>query len=609
MPDRSAAAPDAGPAATDADGTPCRAVGKAPRVSETPTTRPANPQGIAPIGRCLLARRGGAATAGVACGMMFAIGASSVVLRPSLAASRRPRERRGRAGSRPGSAMLGGARTGGRGASCPGPDRRPPIRLAADDRRRGPERCFEKGICRAADDPPGRSEDRASGAGRSPAIAAGLPVPVKIRSTDPRGRATGSRINTGQRMTIGGVDDRPAWRSRPGGGPPQSEGREAGMRREIGPLRALANGLLCLGILGPRRLRRLAGRRQELAGPGDLSPPGRVRRRRRPGAGGPGLRAGGRRRGRRGDRAAGGAGLAGPAGAAGRRPAPAADPDRRRGQDRHPGGRRRQGRGDDARQPRRARSCPTAASSRSAPPVELADLMREATEAMDRVDAVADSAERGLGEVTPSPRRSAGGEGTIGRLVMDDEPIDKLVRLASRGRATLTDLQDNLDAIKNTWPFSRYFERRGYDDRDLVLYRPERLAIEPGRRRVRPLRARPRRADRGRPGGPRRGRPLVAASMSTARPRSSSPPSPTPGSTTTWPSVLTQQQAEAVRQLPVDAHNLETAGWFRSRTVAAVGFGTHRPRIPPRRAPGRPPRPPGRDHPVHAPGVRERRAA
>src|SRR5690606_13336354 len=54
----------------------------------------------------------------------------------------------------------------------------------------------------------------------------------------------------------------------------------------------------------------------------------------------------------------------------------------------------------------------------------------------------------------------------------DDEPIDRLVRLTDRGERTLNDVQDNLDALKNTWPISRYFTKRGYDDRDLALYRP-----------------------------------------------------------------------------------------------------------------------------------------
>ncbi len=42
--------------------------------------------------------------------------------------------------------------------------------------------------------------------------------------------------------------------------------------------------------------------------------------------------------------------------------------------------------------------------------------------------------------------------------------------------------------------------------------------------------------------------------------------------------VLTQEQAEAVRDYLVDKHAIQSAGWFKTRKVAAVGFGTHRPR-------------------------------
>ena len=41
--------------------------------------------------------------------------------------------------------------------------------------------------------------------------------------------------------------------------------------------------------------------------------------------------------------------------------------------------------------------------------------------------------------------------------------------------------------------------------------------------------------------------------------------------------VLTQEQAETVRQYLVDKHAIQSAGWFTTRKVAAVGFGTHLP--------------------------------
>jgi phospholipid/cholesterol/gamma-HCH transport system substrate-binding protein len=42
--------------------------------------------------------------------------------------------------------------------------------------------------------------------------------------------------------------------------------------------------------------------------------------------------------------------------------------------------------------------------------------------------------------------------------------------------------------------------------------------------------------------------------------------------------ILTQEQADAVRKYLVDKHAIQSAGWFKHRKVAAVGFGSHVPR-------------------------------
>ena len=56
--------------------------------------------------------------------------------------------------------------------------------------------------------------------------------------------------------------------------------------------------------------------------------------------------------------------------------------------------------------------------------------------------------------------------------------------------------------------------------------------------------------------------------------------------------ILTQEQAESVRRYLVDKHSIQSAGWFKSRKVAAVGFGTHVPRTA-RPSPESTPRPGG----------------
>ena len=69
--------------------------------------------------------------------------------------------------------------------------------------------------------------------------------------------------------------------------------------------------------------------------------------------------------------------------------------------------------------------------------------------------------------------------------------------------------------------------------------------------------------------------------------------------------ILTQEQADSVREYLVDKHAIQSAGWFKTRKVAAVGFGTHMPpTLDP--SPRRNAVPPRRDHRVHPADVADR---
>ncbi len=52
--------------------------------------------------------------------------------------------------------------------------------------------------------------------------------------------------------------------------------------------------------------------------------------------------------------------------------------------------------------------------------------------------------------------------------------------------------------------------------------------------------------------------------------------------------ILTQDQADAVRNYLVTKHSIQSAGWFKRRKVAAVGFGNHAPRTLEAATPGQP---------------------
>jgi phospholipid/cholesterol/gamma-HCH transport system substrate-binding protein len=210
-------------------------------------------------------------------------------------------------------------------------------------------------------------------------------------------------------------------------------------------------------------------------------------------------------------------------------------------------------------------------------PIELADLLRDASKSLQRLDAVSVSAREGLGEINAIAAGINQGKGTLGRLVQEDEAYRKLVALSSRGERTLNDLEENLAALKRTWPLSRYFQTRSFYDRDRVLFQPgaERESrtlraeelFEPGRS---VLTADGRRRLDEVAGWfkkiRRRNSEIVIAAF-TDLPRDDD-----------LALVLTQEQANAVRNYLVTQHAVDTNGWFRTRKVAAVGFGTQLPR-------------------------------
>ncbi len=223
-------------------------------------------------------------------------------------------------------------------------------------------------------------------------------------------------------------------------------------------------------------------------------------------------------------------------------------------------------------------------------PIEVADLLAQATASLCRIDAVALSAERGLGEINAVAGSIRKGEGSLGKFVHDDEMYRKLMALSDRGERTLNDLEENLAALKRTWPLSRYFNERSFFDRDRVLFHPgadrdsqtlrEADLFEPGRS-VLTAEGR-RRLDEVAAWFKSVRRPssevVIAAFTDDDRDRDLA-------------QVLTQEQADAVRKYLITRHAIDTVGWFGSRKIAAVGFGAQAPRglleeardLPPRR--------------------------
>jgi phospholipid/cholesterol/gamma-HCH transport system substrate-binding protein len=210
-------------------------------------------------------------------------------------------------------------------------------------------------------------------------------------------------------------------------------------------------------------------------------------------------------------------------------------------------------------------------------PTELSDLFKRATSSLARLDAATQAAQQGLGELTALAGSIRRGEGSLGKLVRDDAVYHNLLDVSHRGERTLTALEENLTALKQTWPLSRYFDRRSYLDRERVLFQPG------SSRNSRAFRAdelfEPDRSILTKVGQTRldevgrwcklAGRPsskvVIAAFTDDDR-------------DVDLAEILTQEQAETVRDYLIENHAIQSAGWFKTRKVAAVGFGTHTPR-------------------------------
>jgi phospholipid/cholesterol/gamma-HCH transport system substrate-binding protein len=205
------------------------------------------------------------------------------------------------------------------------------------------------------------------------------------------------------------------------------------------------------------------------------------------------------------------------------------------------------------------------------------DLLKKAASSLARIDTVTVAAEQGLGELTAIVGAIRRGEGSLGKLVRDEAAYQNLLELSRRGERALTDLDENLTALKETWPLSRYFDHRAYIDRERVLYQPGALRhsrtiladdlFEHGRSILTPV-GQTRLDEIGR-WCKQSTRPtsevVIAAFTDDNRDEDLA-------------EILTQEQAETVRRYLVDRHSIQSAGWFKSRKVAAVGFGAHPPR-------------------------------
>lgn len=207
----------------------------------------------------------------------------------------------------------------------------------------------------------------------------------------------------------------------------------------------------------------------------------------------------------------------------------------------------------------------------------IQELTQKATASLQRLDTLAAEASTGIRQINAITSVIASGEGSLGKLVANDEAYKKLVGVGDQGKKTLEDLQENLESLKRSWFFSKMFAERGFYERDLVLFEPaadqlrhtlasadlfesgSAILTPQGRSRI----------DQAAGSIKKSLRPesrLVIAAFGKTGPSEES-----------LNLRLTQSQAEAVRDYLEQEHRISYVSLFRWRKITAVGFGSRAP--------------------------------
>lgn len=207
----------------------------------------------------------------------------------------------------------------------------------------------------------------------------------------------------------------------------------------------------------------------------------------------------------------------------------------------------------------------------------IAQLTQRASDSLAKLEKLTDEASTGVKQLNEITAVIAKGEGSIGKLVMNDDAYRKLVDVGDQGQRTLEDLQENLESLKQSWFFSRMFEDRGFYERETTLFDPtadqirQSLAasdlFESDTAILSPL-------------GRTRIDSAVGLIRGALKPESKivvaafSVPG-TKGETLNL--HLTQKQAESVRDYLESRHSISYVSLFKWRKVTAVGFGSRSP--------------------------------
>jgi outer membrane protein OmpA-like peptidoglycan-associated protein len=209
--------------------------------------------------------------------------------------------------------------------------------------------------------------------------------------------------------------------------------------------------------------------------------------------------------------------------------------------------------------------------------VSIAQLTERATMSLTKLEKLTEEAQRGVGQINAITEVIARGEGSLGQLVMKDDAYRKVIGVSDQGERTLEDLQENLEALKHSWFFSKTFDQRGFYDRDTVLF-------DPGADQFRQSLASMALFEPNTAILTTQGKSTIDHAVgvlkSALRPKSHvivAAFSDDLSSEETISRALTQRQAEAVRDYLENSHRISYVSLFKWRKVTAVGFGSKPP--------------------------------
>ena len=188
--------------------------------------------------------------------------------------------------------------------------------------------------------------------------------------------------------------------------------------------------------------------------------------------------------------------------------------------------------------------------------------MKRTGSSLQTLDDLARTTKTGLEEINAIAGSIREGKGSLGKLVRDEAAYQSLMSLTHRGERTFSAMEDNLAALKRTWPLSRYSDSRSYFEREKVLYQPgsrrdsrsfrDEELFEPGRAILTPV-GRTRLDEVGRwceQASQPQSEVVIAAFTDDDQ-------------DVDLAEVLTQEQADSVRKYLIEKHGIDSAGWFR----------------------------------------------